>query len=74
MDAGQLPRFDFDEAPALWLDEDRVEFPARSETEVRHAMIARNDEKMGCILHDAQIHSSDYFREASPRKRREDVL
>jgi uncharacterized DUF497 family protein len=37
---------DFDEAQALWLDEDRVEFPAQSDTEVRHALIAKNDEKI----------------------------
>ena len=37
---------DFDEAQVLWLDEDRVEFPARSDTEVRHALIAKNDEKI----------------------------
>lgn len=29
---------DFDEAQVLWLDEDRVEFPARSETEERRAL------------------------------------
>ena len=36
----------FDEAQALWLDEDRVEFPARSDTEERRALIAKNDEKI----------------------------
>jgi uncharacterized DUF497 family protein len=37
---------DFDEAQVLWLDEDRVEFPARSDTEDRHALIAIKDEKV----------------------------
>lgn len=37
---------DFDEAQVLWLDEDRVEFPARSDTEERHALIAKRDEKI----------------------------
>jgi hypothetical protein len=37
---------DFDEAQALWLDEDRVEFPARSDTEERRALIAKKDEKL----------------------------
>jgi hypothetical protein len=37
---------DFDEAQVLWLDEDRVKFPARSDTEERHALIAKNDEKI----------------------------
>jgi uncharacterized DUF497 family protein len=37
---------DFDEAQALWLDEDRVEIPARSDTEERHALIAKKDEKI----------------------------
>ena len=37
---------DFDEAQLLWLDEDRVEFPARSETEERRALIALKDEKV----------------------------
>jgi uncharacterized DUF497 family protein len=39
-------RIDFDEAQVLWLDEDRVEFPARSDTEERHALIAKKDEKI----------------------------
>lgn len=30
----------------LWLDEDRVEFPARSDTEDRRALIAIKDEKI----------------------------
>jgi len=37
---------DFVEAQGLWLDEDRVEFPARSDTEERHALIAKKDEKI----------------------------
>jgi hypothetical protein len=30
---------DFGEAQVLWLDEDRVEFPARSDTEDRHDIL-----------------------------------
>ena len=30
----------------LWLDEDRVEFPAPSDTEKRHALIAKQDAKI----------------------------
>ncbi len=37
---------DFDEAQVLWLDEDRVEFPARSDTEERHALLAKKDGKI----------------------------
>lgn len=37
---------DFEEAQALWMDEDRVEFPARSDTEERRALIAIKDEKI----------------------------
>jgi uncharacterized protein len=37
---------DFDEAQALWRDEDRVEFPARSDTEERHALLATKDDKI----------------------------
>jgi len=37
---------DFDEAQALWLDEDRLEFPARSDTEQRHALLALKDGKI----------------------------
>jgi uncharacterized DUF497 family protein len=36
----------FEEAKKLWLDEDRVEFPARSETEERRAMIAQKENKI----------------------------
>ncbi len=37
---------DFEEAQALWLDDDRVEFPARSDTENCYALIAKKDEKI----------------------------
>ncbi len=37
---------DFDEAQSLWLDEDRVQFPARSDIEDRHAILAKMDEKI----------------------------
>ncbi len=37
---------DFVEAQVLWLDEDRVEFPARSDTEERHALVAMKDGKV----------------------------
>ena len=37
---------DFDEAQVLWLDEDRVEFPAPSDTEERRALIAKKDERI----------------------------
>jgi uncharacterized DUF497 family protein len=37
---------DFEEAQALWLDDDRVEFPARSDTENRYALIAKKDDKI----------------------------
>lgn len=42
---------DFDEAQDLWLDEDRVVFPARSDTEERHAMIAKKDEKIWVVFY-----------------------
>jgi len=32
---------DFDEAQSLWLDEDRINFPAQSDTEDRNALIAK---------------------------------
>lgn len=37
---------DFEEAKVLWLDEDRVEFPAKSDTEERHAIIAKRADKI----------------------------
>jgi uncharacterized DUF497 family protein len=37
---------DFYEAQVLWRDEDRVEFPARSDTEERQALIARKVDKI----------------------------
>lgn len=49
---------DFDEAQALWRDEDRVEFPARSDTEERHALLAIKDDKIWvafCTMRDAAI-------------------
>lgn len=32
---------DFEEAKALWDDEDRIQFPAKSGTEERHVILAR---------------------------------
>jgi len=37
---------DFNEAKLLWLDEDRVVFPAQSDTEDRNALIAMKEEKI----------------------------
>ena len=37
---------DFDEAQLLWLDEDRVVFPAQSDTEDRNTLIAMKEEKI----------------------------
>lgn len=37
---------DFDEAQSLWLDEDRVYFPAQSDTEDRNALIAKKEVKV----------------------------
>lgn len=37
---------DFEQAQALWMDENRLVIPARSETEPRWAIIAQYDEKV----------------------------
>ncbi|MCX6965445.1 MAG: BrnT family toxin [Verrucomicrobia bacterium] len=37
---------DFDEAQSLWLDEDRINLPAQSDTEDRNALIALKEEKV----------------------------
>ncbi len=37
---------DFAEAQILWQDEDRVQFSARSDTEVRHALLAKKDNRI----------------------------
>lgn len=37
---------DFEEAQSLWTDEDRVVFPAKSDTELRHALLAKKDERI----------------------------
>jgi hypothetical protein len=37
---------DFEDAQLLWQDEDRVEFPARSDSEDRRALIGIKDEKI----------------------------
>jgi uncharacterized DUF497 family protein len=37
---------DFDEAQSLWLDEDRINLPAQSDTEDRNALIAKKEEKV----------------------------
>jgi uncharacterized protein len=37
---------DFEEAQSLWMDEDRVVFPAKSDTELRHTLLAKKDEKI----------------------------
>lgn len=66
---------DFDEAQVLWLDEDRVEFPARSDSEKRHALLAVKDEKVWvCLLHNARSYNSDHFGKTSESQRGEDIL
>ncbi len=42
---------DFDEAQALWLDEDRIEIPARSDTEERRTLIAMKDQKIWVVFY-----------------------
>ena len=37
---------DFLDAQVLWLDADRIEVPAKSDTELRHAVIAKSDDKI----------------------------
>ena len=37
---------DFLDAQVLWLDEDRIEVPAKSDTEVCHGVIAKSDDKI----------------------------
>jgi uncharacterized DUF497 family protein len=37
---------DFDEAQSLWLDEDRINLPAQSDTEDRNAFFALKEEKV----------------------------
>jgi hypothetical protein len=37
---------DFEDAQLLWQDGDRIEFPARSDTEDRRALIGIKDEKI----------------------------
>lgn len=37
---------DFEEAKTLWEDEDRIQFPAKSDTEERHVILAKKDDKI----------------------------
>jgi uncharacterized protein len=37
---------DFEEAQVLWLDEDRVQFPAHSDSEPRYALLAKSKGKI----------------------------
>ena len=37
---------DFDEAQFLWQDEDRLQFPAKSDSEERHAIFAKKGDKI----------------------------
>jgi uncharacterized DUF497 family protein len=49
---------DFDEAQVLWSDEDRLEFPAQSDTEQRHALLALKDGRIWVAfytLHESAI-------------------
>ncbi len=36
----------FEEAQSLWDDEDRIQFPAKSDTEDRQAILAKKDDKI----------------------------
>jgi len=59
---------DFDEAKELWLDEDRVQFPARSDTEQRHAILARREDRIWAAFFALR---GDAIRIISVRRARE---
>lgn len=60
---------DFDEAQSLWLDEDRVQFPARSDTEDRQAILAKKEEKIWAVFFTMRKHA---IRIISVRRAREE--
>ncbi|TVQ22378.1 MAG: BrnT family toxin [Spirochaetaceae bacterium] len=41
---------DFEEAKLLWQDEDRIQFPVRSDTEERHVLLARKGDKVWAAI------------------------
>jgi len=62
---------DFHEAQTLWLDEDRVEFPARSDTEERHALIAKRNEKIWVAFYTMREAAIRIFSVRRAREREE---
>ena len=60
---------DFEEAKALWEDEDRLVFPARSETEERFAMLAEMGAKTWVAFYTVR---KDRVRIISVRRARPD--
>ncbi|MEZ5672160.1 MAG: BrnT family toxin [Thiotrichaceae bacterium] len=59
---------DFEEAKALWLDEDRVHIQAKSDTEPRFALIAYYNGKLWSAFY---THRESYIRIISVRRSRD---
>jgi len=57
----------FEEAKALWADEGRVLFPARSDTEVRFAMLAKREGRIWAVFYTVR---DDRVRIISVRRAR----
>jgi uncharacterized DUF497 family protein len=64
---------DFDEAQALWSDEDRVEFPARSDTEERYALLAKKDNKIWIAFYTMREATLRIFSVRRARKNEEEI-
>ena len=59
---------DFDEAKILWKDEDRIQFPAKCDTEERHVILAKKDGKIWAAIFTMR---DDVTRIISVRRARE---
>ena len=61
---------DFEEAKALWKDENRLSLPLLTEIEPRFLMVGLIGEKMWTAgVHQARCGSSDHFRQAITQER-----
>jgi uncharacterized DUF497 family protein len=62
---------DFREAQSLWNDEDRLVIPARSETEVRYALLAKSNNKIWVAFYTLRGHAIRIFSVRRARDKEE---
>jgi uncharacterized DUF497 family protein len=64
---------DFEQAQRLWEDEDRIVFPAKSDTEDRYAIIAESDDKIWVAFYTIRDEQTRIISVRRARKKEKEV-